>query len=630
MNKPVWREKLGHFKAQSLMSSLRTKALLVTLVVLALCFIAIYVVSRTILERGYQNLERQAVQETLYRGEIALKEQIGFLANITRDYGHWDDTYDFAESGDRSYINSNLQSYFFESFKVDVVLFIDEAGTVVYQRLYDPEQPRTVFDVPAAVRDTILSTDALFDYETSQNRSAGLIATPQGIMLAAAAPIVPSTHATEPNGSLIFARFLQSDDMAVLIESVGHELSLYDLAAPDLPADVVTVYAEMLADDSPFRLSVANDLVYGYRCLNDLAGNPLFMLRVSMARNIYLEGVATQNYFLTALLLVGLIFVAFTFILLDGLVISRIGTLTRRVREIAPEQHDRRIEFDGNDEVAQLAQQINVLLQDIEHYDETMAALNEEMERKNVALRAEQEHKDRFFAHLSHELRTPLSNIKLRLYLIKKQPERAADGIAAITQLVDQIAQLVGDMVEMSHMQRGIIPIEHQPIDFQTLVNAAVTGLNSRIARKELRVNVACDTPAPMVDGDPERLGVAVSNITRFCVQSAEAKSEIRIQLSHRVVENMNWSVLSISCQTQAFRAADLYDLLMPFFVPTEADKTGTRLHLSLAKTIIEMHMGRIRLETDEDDRKKFIVALPRLTKSMPSAQQLTLQAQSI
>ncbi len=613
-----------------MITSLRTKALIVTVTVLLLCSVAIYVVSRTILERGYINLEKQSVHEMLDRGETALMEQVGFLATITRDYAQWDDTYKFIEAGDESYINSNFQANFFESFRIDLVMFVDDARAMVYQQAHAADNDQLDRAIPETVLDAVLGMNPLFEHETNQSIVSGLLATPEGILLVASAPVLRSNLEGASPGVILFGRFLQSDEIAVLIESIGHELSLSDLTATGLPSDVVAANETMQVTSDPFTLAVDNDLVFGYRYLIDLNGNSLFMLRVSMARTIYLEGVATQNYFLTALFIVGVVFVAFTLILLDGLVLSRIATLGRRVRDISPEQKDRVVAFDGNDEVAQLAQQINLLLRDIDHYDETLAALNEELERKNVALRAEQEHKDRFFAHLSHELRTPLSNIKLRLYLIKKQPERAADGIATITQLVDQITQLIGDMVEMSHMQRSSLPIGHQQVDLQTLVKGAVTALEPRFARKELQVSITCDTPAPKVDGDPERLGTAISNITRFCVQSAETKSEIRIQLSSRVADKVSWSILSISCETQAFRAADLYDLLMPFFVPTEADKTGTRLHLSLAKTIIEMHMGRIQLETDENDRKKFIVAIPRLAKSMANAELLALQAQPI
>ncbi len=81
------------------------------------------------------------------------------------------------------------------------------------------------------------------------------------------------------------------------------------------------------------------------------------------------------------------------------------------------------------------------------------------------------------------------------------------------------------------------------------------------------------------------------------------------------LIESTSWTVVRIEWKSTDSNLADLNNLLTPFFVPTEADKTGTRMHLALSKAIVEMHRGRIRLEDGSNHKKVFVIWLPDLPK---------------
>lgn len=594
------------------MRTLRTRVLIVTILLLLLSFAATFIVSQTIIEQGFLNLEQRATVETLHRAQTALGEQITYLGNTTRDYAHWDDTFAFVQSGNMGYIDANFQAYTYESFELDLVVFLNSNQEVAYVGGFDPEQGLAI-DVPSDFILQLLSTRDVFAHTDGLDIIAGLIPTEQNILMIGSVQILPSNLEGEPAGTLIFGRYLESDELEELSASVGNELAVFDLTKSALPADIIRAKDLTPSADSSITVPLNASVLHSYVYLADISEVPNFLLRVTMSRDIYLEGITTRGYFIGAILVIGLFLVALTLLMLDRLILFRLTTLGRRIREIAPDNQQRLIPFEGNDEIAQVAQQFNRLLQDINRYDASLDHLNQELKDTNAELRAEQENKDRFFSHLGHELRTPLSNIKLRLYVLKRQPERAVESVNMLTQLVDQITALIEDMVEMSRMSRGSIKIERFRIDLYPLIRTVVKSVEPYATDKSNRITLRCDAASSDIEGDADRLKIALGNLVRFCLRSSEPKSEIQIQLFDMSTGDRQWIATRIDWRSTDPRVADLHNLVTPFFVPTESDKTGTQMHLALAKITIDMHMGKIRLETDGDDRKTLIIMLPSL-----------------
>ncbi|MFN7209582.1 MAG: histidine kinase dimerization/phospho-acceptor domain-containing protein, partial [Aggregatilineales bacterium] len=76
--------------------------------------------------------------------------------------------------------------------------------------------------------------------------------------------------------------------------------------------------------------------------------------------------------------------------------------------------------------------------------------------------KALQEQKDRFIANAAHELRTPLTNLKMRLYLLRRQPEAAEAHLAVIEQVTRRIQLLVEDLLDVTRFERGMIALKRE------------------------------------------------------------------------------------------------------------------------------------------------------------------------
>src|SRR5690606_6267134 len=76
--------------------------------------------------------------------------------------------------------------------------------------------------------------------------------------------------------------------------------------------------------------------------------------------------------------------------------------------------------------------------------------------------KALQQQKERFVAHASHELRTPITNLKTRLYLMRRQPDRVEEHMRVLEQVTDRMKRLVEDLLDISRFERGVIKLEFQ------------------------------------------------------------------------------------------------------------------------------------------------------------------------
>ena len=88
--------------------------------------------------------------------------------------------------------------------------------------------------------------------------------------------------------------------------------------------------------------------------------------------------------------------------------------------------------------------------------------------------KALQQQKERFVAHASHELRTPITNLKTRLYLMRRQPERIEEHMRVLEQVTDRMKRLVEDLLDISRFERGIINLRFTDVLLQEVVQNLV------------------------------------------------------------------------------------------------------------------------------------------------------------
>jgi len=161
----------------------------------------------------YQKLEREFVaaqyDDALAQIETSsgiISRDIDSFSIKLADWAQWDDSYDFVESRDQDYIDSNLNDESLQSLGVQMALFLDLDGGVVYEK-----QVESLEGSEESVEFPIKYLQEKAVFREQQKPFAGLISFDGNIFLLAVRPIVKSDGSGEPRGTLYFGRQLKRE-----------------------------------------------------------------------------------------------------------------------------------------------------------------------------------------------------------------------------------------------------------------------------------------------------------------------------------------------------------------------------------------------------------------------------------
>lgn len=215
--------------------TLRQKTLLVVGATLTGLLGVLYATSSTLLKSNIKVAEkeytRQAVESVL---TIFAQTKQDFSARFP-DWSAWDDTYRFIKEGKPSnYIESNLTEQALASMKVNLVVYINSAGAVVYGTGLDIGRQKKI-PIPGSVRKHIAKGSPLLRSPNQPEILTGILSQPSGPMLVTSQPILTSKGTGPMRGTVIFGRYLDTAKIQKLASR--YRLSWYKINTDQLPSD---------------------------------------------------------------------------------------------------------------------------------------------------------------------------------------------------------------------------------------------------------------------------------------------------------------------------------------------------------------------------------------------------------
>ncbi|KAI7260362.1 hypothetical protein KC345_g10100 [Hortaea werneckii] len=290
--------------------------------------------------------------------------------------------------------------------------------------------------------------------------------------------------------------------------------------------------------------------------------------------------------------IVGLLVIGFGFVL--SLVIAKrivgpIQQLTGVAKEMATGNFTVRAERQYNDEVGTLAVTLNYMSEEI--------------------LKSEKIKYD-FISSVTHELRTPLTSIKgwgeTLLVGDLSDKQETLQGLEVMTGETDRLIGLVEDLLDFSKFQAGEIKIVRQPYDLRGLLEDLLLQFRYRGQTKQIRLYADIpDQPLP-VDGDFNRLKQVFVNLLDNAFKFTPAQGAISMTAELRGEK----IIVTVTDNGEGIEAADLAQLGTKFF-KGRSRQSGSGLGLAICKEIIELHGGRLRIESEFTKGTSVIVELP-------------------
>ena len=341
---------------------LRRKTLSIVGITIAGLTGILYATSSSILLGSLVKAEEQEATQVV-RGVLSVFGQTADDFNSRfADWSAWDDTYAFIQNRNSEFIASNLVPEGLNNLRVNLAVFVNTSGKIVYGTGLNSEKLKLT-PVPEALKQHISLSDPLLQHPNAKSSLAGIMLLPSGPILITSRPIV-TTKSTGPiRGTLVFGRNLDAAGIAKLSKITRLPLIVHSVNEAQLPADFQKVRDKMSGKKPIFVRPVSEDLMAGYALIQDIYDRPALLLRVDMPREIYRQGQISLLYLLVSVGLAGIGFIGCTLLLIEHLVLSRLSSLAKAVNRVSSSQDlSVRLPVTGEDELSDLAHTINKML----------------------------------------------------------------------------------------------------------------------------------------------------------------------------------------------------------------------------------------------------------------------------
>ncbi|HEY3377419.1 MAG TPA: CHASE4 domain-containing protein [Armatimonadota bacterium] len=363
--------------------SVRLKTILLVGVLVLSLLTLIYFMIRPVFLRGFTDLETEQAEQAVFQVQNTILREQTTLLDRVYEWACWDDSCQFMRDTNAHYIRRNLTILTFVESHLDTMVFLTPSGKFHYGVTYNSVRRQSEYTISPALRHYIATHRALFSFSTPRMNRAGIIMLPEGPMLVAIRPIVPSTGRGHIYGTLFIGRYLDQEQINSWQTLTQHTLAFFPYAEEALPTDVRAARKNLLRKASRFLQVRAHDSISGYALLRDLTGQPSLILRVDTQRALFAQGERCLGLFIILLLVAGVAAVVILSFTLDYLVIRRVLRLHRRLAEIGKDGDPTgRVLPDGHhDELSDLGEAVNGMLAALAYSHQTLR-------RKESALRA--------------------------------------------------------------------------------------------------------------------------------------------------------------------------------------------------------------------------------------------------
>jgi signal transduction histidine kinase len=228
----------------------------------------------------------------------------------------------------------------------------------------------------------------------------------------------------------------------------------------------------------------------------------------------------------------------------------------------------------------------------------------DELEAKNAEL-------ERFSYTVSHNLKSPLVTIVVFLGYVEKDAlagnsERARSGIARISSAAKKMEHLLHDLLELSRIDRLMNPAEN--VSFAEIVREALERVRGGIDEHKIQTSIADDLP--VVHGDRIRLIEVVQNLLDNAAKFSSESTNPCIDVGIKGMDENLHPILFVSDNGIGI-APEFHERIFGLFNKLNPQAEGTGIGLTLVKRIIEVHGGRIWVESTPAHGATFHFTLP-------------------
>jgi signal transduction histidine kinase len=290
-----------------------------------------------------------------------------------------------------------------------------------------------------------------------------------------------------------------------------------------------------------------------------------------------------------------------------------IRRLTEAARGLAEGDLTRRVEVEpasaGSAELAALARQFNTMADRLE---ESVAIIRRDRDRSRD-----------FLADVSHELRTPIAALRMFVELLQEQagtdPDARREFLDASAVQLERLDWLAQNLLELSKLESGLVLLDLRPDDLRAAVESAVEQAEPSAQRRGIALRLTMPDAPVRIRHDPQRIGQVIANLVGNALKFTPRGGSVTVDVRPEP-EGAEIAVVDTGVGIDAAELPRIFERFYRGSQANEARGSGSGLGLAIVKSIVDMHRGRIEVDSRVGGGTTFRVTLPHDPRELEGA----------
>jgi signal transduction histidine kinase len=221
-------------------------------------------------------------------------------------------------------------------------------------------------------------------------------------------------------------------------------------------------------------------------------------------------------------------------------------------------------------------------------------------------------------SYLTHELRAPVTAIRLGLEILQEQVNgRLAPDerqmLALAVKNTNRLQVLVNDIMDYTKIMAGKMALKREALEARSLVSEAVDSLQAWAISKGVRLVKEDGEPLPRAFAESHRIVQILTNLISNAIKFTPARGSVRVSVKEGTGEHQGTLVFRVKDTGCGIAPEDQEKIFKTFeqSVCNGKQSDGTGLGLTLARSMVELHQGRIWVESIKGLGSTFCFSIP-------------------
>lgn len=259
-------------------------------------------------------------------------------------------------------------------------------------------------------------------------------------------------------------------------------------------------------------------------------------------------------------------------------------------------------------------------------FQNSLVILNKELKEKNKSLQELDKLKDNFLTMVSHELWSPLTTVKGYVSLLKEKKlgeltQKQKDILAITEEQIEHLDRLIADLIDISEIEAGKLKIVPEYLDVNKMVEKTIASLSQRALEKNITLENRLSPQLPFIWADSRRITQVFTNILGNAIKFTPDNGKVSID-ARVMADSIEFFIEDTGIGIFEAQLANIFEKFYQVDSAAKRRYGGCGLGLGIAKSIIELHQGRIWVESKVNAGSKFFFEIRKCPKTKMESKQ--------